>query len=309
VWNKSRKRDAWGQRAERRRAEAEWISQPAPHLRIVTDDVWAAAHAQIARNRTTMHLGGRGRRRDSKYHPPGLARCAICGGGLHVRTKTRAHGRYMRTYACTSHYDRGATICPNALQISMERTDEAVIRAIGDILRPAMIETVIAGVRTEMQRAHEADPRTPIEAEIAQLEQEVARPTEAIVMGGPLAPLVTRLQAAEGRRQQLQETLATIERPVVPYVDWAAQERHARRLLDDWRGLLLGSIEDARSLLRSLLDGETIAFTPLPERAYRFEGSATMSGILEGIVGVSRMASPGGLEPPAYRLGGGRSIH
>jgi hypothetical protein len=64
-------------------------------------------------------------------------------------------------------------------------------------------------------------------------------------------------------------------------------------------------------VLRDLLEGHPIRFTPIDDtdmRGYRFDGRAKIDGLLSGIVRVVSMASPGGVEPPAYRLGGGRSI-
>ena len=50
-------------------------------------------------------------------------------------------------------------------------------------------------------------------------------------------------------------------------------------------------------------------FTP-DGKQYRFSGEIAIDRVLSGVVGVPTcVASPGGLEPPAYRLGGGRSIH
>jgi hypothetical protein len=43
VWNRSRKRDSWGQQHQRSRPEAEWLRIPAPDLRIVTEAAWLRA--------------------------------------------------------------------------------------------------------------------------------------------------------------------------------------------------------------------------------------------------------------------------
>ena len=48
VWNRTRKRDQWGQKHQRRRPESEWITVDAPELRIVPEELWAAAHARLA---------------------------------------------------------------------------------------------------------------------------------------------------------------------------------------------------------------------------------------------------------------------
>jgi hypothetical protein len=80
-------------------------------------------------------------------------------------------------------------------------------------------------------------------------------------------------------------------------VDWRGLERKARALLADWRGLLGRNGVDARPVLSELLQGEPIQFTPIdePEKpGYRFDGHATIGGILSGIVQVDSMVSPGG---------------
>jgi site-specific DNA recombinase len=48
VWNRTRKRDRWGQHRQHARPEAEWMRTPAPALRIVSEDLWARAHAELA---------------------------------------------------------------------------------------------------------------------------------------------------------------------------------------------------------------------------------------------------------------------
>jgi hypothetical protein len=48
TWNRSRKRNRWGVHKQAARPEGEWLSIPAPDLRIVDEDVWTAAHARLA---------------------------------------------------------------------------------------------------------------------------------------------------------------------------------------------------------------------------------------------------------------------
>ena len=45
VWNRTRKRDRWGQRRRVNRAEVDWIRVAAPALEIVDDALWTAASA------------------------------------------------------------------------------------------------------------------------------------------------------------------------------------------------------------------------------------------------------------------------
>ena len=101
------------------------------------------------------------------------------------------------------------------------------------------------------------------------------------------------------------------EGPVVPRLDWRAQERQARRLMADWRGLLERNVVEGRQVLGTLLQGP-IVFTPILEETRRgvtFEGALAIGEKLFGNVDTTRLASPVRLERTAFRLGGGRSIH
>ena len=312
VFNKTRKRDSWGQRRSIVRATDEWIRVDAPHLRIVSEELWEAAHGMIAKRRSSCLLRS-ARERDSKYLLPGLARCEWCGGGMQVRTRTRASGQRAGFYACTSHFDRGASVCRNVVQYSMDAIDRAVIDEIQELLTPELIDDVLSAVRAELEPARRDDPRERITTELEAIASQQANLTEAIAMGGQLPALVARLHTLEERRQELARAQTMLgDGPMVRRVNWKSAERQARGLLADWRALLGRNIgQETRAFLREYLIGP-IRFTPILEpgrRGYRFEGAVSIGGILAGTVMVGSMASPGGLEPPAYRLGGGRSIH
>jgi DNA invertase Pin-like site-specific DNA recombinase len=47
TWNKSKKRNAWGQKYQTYRPENDWLQVPAPHLEIVSEAVWQAAHERV----------------------------------------------------------------------------------------------------------------------------------------------------------------------------------------------------------------------------------------------------------------------
>src|SRR5262245_32350970 len=100
VWNRTRKRDRWGQHRQTARPTGEWLSVDAPQLRIVTDELWAAAHERLTGIAARL-VTARGERPivrrdiDSQYLLSGFARCAACGGTLSV--VSRSHGR-QRAY-------------------------------------------------------------------------------------------------------------------------------------------------------------------------------------------------------------------
>jgi site-specific DNA recombinase len=62
VWNKTKKRDVWGQQGQQDRPSDDWVMVPAPHLRIVDDDLWNRAHARLSAARATYLVVQRGDR-------------------------------------------------------------------------------------------------------------------------------------------------------------------------------------------------------------------------------------------------------
>ena len=131
VWNKTRKRDAEGKTAIAARPETDWLRVDQPALRIVSEELWQAAHRRLDAARAQYDRVTHGARRpkrdrDSKYLLTSFGRCACCGGGFHVRT--RSHGsRRAFFYACTSHYNKGPQACAHVDQWPMDEIDREVL--------------------------------------------------------------------------------------------------------------------------------------------------------------------------------------
>jgi len=47
IYRRTAKRDRWGRVRQAPRARSEWIQRQAPHLRIVSEELWEAAHIRI----------------------------------------------------------------------------------------------------------------------------------------------------------------------------------------------------------------------------------------------------------------------
>jgi transposase len=177
VWNKSQKIDRGGTRKQRRRPPEEWIQLDAPELRIVTEELWEAAHTRLdqareafARARGSGQLLGRPSRLDleSPYLLTGMARCARCGGAMIAMT--RSHGKKRgHFYGCAHNHKRGAAICPNDVQIRQEVLDLALLDAISRALDERIVEAVIdeALKRLRSGREEQLDRRTQIERELS----------------------------------------------------------------------------------------------------------------------------------------------
>ena len=153
VWNRTRKRDRWGQHRQHARPAEEWVEVNAPHLRIVPEALWTSVQARREERRARYLKGTLGKRYgrpgrdvDSKYLLSGFARCATCEGGMCVRSRSH-RGRRRHFYGCTSYWQRGHTVCPNRLEVRMGDTDDAVLAAVaGVVLVPEVVDEVVAGV-------------------------------------------------------------------------------------------------------------------------------------------------------------------
>ena len=114
VWNRTKKRNQWGQQKQKARPPSDHLRVPMPELRIVAEPVWLAAHERLDESRalyfrsTNGHSWGRPPSVvDAKYLLTGLAECGRCGGTIEVRS--RSHGRHRAFfYMCSTHRRRGA---------------------------------------------------------------------------------------------------------------------------------------------------------------------------------------------------------
>jgi len=97
VWNKSAKRDRWGQKRATTRPATDWISYDAPELQIVSRELWQRVQhrlRQVRRNYTrhtpAKHLGQPSAPVETTHALLGFAACGACGGAIIVHG--RSHG-------------------------------------------------------------------------------------------------------------------------------------------------------------------------------------------------------------------------
>lgn len=89
VWGRVKKSYEDGTKVRTQTPEDQWTRVDAPHLRIISDELWAAARK---RERSKVAMG---RSRPSgakpKYLLSGLSRCGICGGPIQVANGKASH--------------------------------------------------------------------------------------------------------------------------------------------------------------------------------------------------------------------------
>ena len=177
VWNRTQKRDVWGQKRPQRRPEQAWLHIDAPHLRIVSDDLWQTVHDRLRGSRETYLRATGGQRWgkpsngiESKYLLTGMATCGCCGGALTARS--RSHGRHREFfYHCLTNVQRGRAVCDNDLTMPLKDIDQAVLATLeADVLRP---EVVTAALREAVARLDQ--PKEGLDAERARLRETLTR--------------------------------------------------------------------------------------------------------------------------------------
>lgn len=262
VYNATRKRDQWGKKHQRPRPEAERIRVAAPDLAIVDDVLWTAAHQQIDRQRARYSRASRSGAPpwgiEPKYLLTGLLRCAECGGGMEIRS--RSHGsRRVYFLGCASYQRRGLSVCRNGLTVPMDLADQAVLTAVErELLNPANLKIA---VRCAVRRLSTPDDsQTRISDELARLDGELARLTAAVAQGGNLPALLSGIAVREEERQRLLQ-----QRTLLPTSAVAHDERAILAELDtliaDWRSLLREDVRRARGLLKQLIVGRFVRLT------------------------------------------------
>lgn len=295
VWGRTRKRDAWGRKRQSWRPESERLElPPREDLRIVSDELWSAAHERIAATREAYRASGRRGGRppggtESPYLLTGFAECAESGGSM-VAASRASGSRRQRAYVCAHHRERGNTACTNRLHAPMEAADRAVLSAVErDLLRPQVVEEALREAVRALQHPEDevARRREALGANLKKVEDELTRYAEAIATAGRLDAILAAMKEREVRRAHLKTELAKLEsRAKVASPDAARLDLTLRERLRDWQGLLQRQTAEARQILRRLLVGRLV-FTPREDangRYYEFVGQGSISEVVSGVV-------------------------
>ena len=113
-WNRMEKMYRKGTKVRVEREARDVVRVEAPHLRILSDDLWAAAQSQMRAKapkkgvKVERKKGGR----PHAYLLSGLTKCGECGGALTV-TGGRDGTTPIKVYICSYRHDRGETVCTN----------------------------------------------------------------------------------------------------------------------------------------------------------------------------------------------------
>lgn len=311
VYGRTRWQDKGETKVKVRVPESEWIRKDAPDLRIVGEDLWAAAHERIAGTRkaylrsTGGQLWGRPETgTESRYLLSGFTTCSVCGASLIVRKRPDGKNpdREPRVYyACAYHHQRGAQVCVNGLAMLMADADTAVLDELrGDVLHP---EALRLAVEQTIER-YTAGPgaldeqQAALETEARRVQAEIGRLVEAIASGAALPSMAEGIREREARLTDLRariEQLAGLA--LAPRLKPSALSAELALRLTEWRDLLGAEPIRARQIVRKVVVGRMV-FEPNPASGlYQFTGQASYGRLFSGIVPVQDRWCPRGSLP------------
>jgi DNA invertase Pin-like site-specific DNA recombinase len=151
VWNRTRKvRDPrTGRRIQRLRQRTEWTVMDAPHLRIVSDEIWQAVTNRLASVNAAFSSGvGAGlcsRSHTARYLFSGFLKCGLCSSNI-VLISGRGGAGWAK-YGCPLHQNRG--MCANELVVRRDRIEQELISGLQ---REVLREDVAAFALEEFKR-------------------------------------------------------------------------------------------------------------------------------------------------------------
>jgi site-specific DNA recombinase len=293
TWGKTKNCDQPGGSKQVRQSADRWLSVPAEHLRIVSDDLWNSAHRRLKAAAAVYLRGTRGQLYgrpalglESKYLLTGLAMCSCCGSNFmgHSTVSGRERRRY---YVCTGYHNKGRTVCDNGTALWMPDADAAVLDQLRDfVLRRDIVDGAVADAIALLQPQADtlAAGRAALEAQLRAADEEATRLVAAITAGGELPSLLAALRERERQRTALQQQLASLDGlREVSGMDTGRIEKALRTRVKDWRALLGRQAPIARQIVTKLVDGRLL-FTPHDDRSYTFTGQVSVGQLLAGLV-------------------------
>jgi site-specific DNA recombinase len=204
VWNKVRmvKDPATGKRISRPNLSTQHKRSPAPHLRIVDDETWAAAQSK-RRAVTTTKPKHRVARLLS-----GLLRCPTCGGGMGSVGLHRGEPRVQ----CSTRRESGS--CTNSRMVNRNKIEAAVLDGLRDVLKdPEYFKVYLKAYNDERSRlaSGAVKDRAKLERRLGEIKRELDRIVDSIVQGMPADVLAPKARALEAEKTTIAEQLAAAD--------------------------------------------------------------------------------------------------
>ncbi|MCK1741384.1 recombinase family protein [Bradyrhizobium sp. 139] len=201
---KSLKNPDTGKRLRRLADPDDVIVVEAPHLRIIDEGLWNAAHAVRRQRRVQMNPSGvvkpvLGRKPQLLS---GIVKCATCSGGMTIVSSARggqigcSNARYRGTCDHTKLYDLGTI------------TSEVIDKVDQELTNPEFLKARMKARALELAKAEreEGAERQAVQRQIDRLNVQIARLVDVLTEGDlPVPELKEKIKAKEAERVALKE--------------------------------------------------------------------------------------------------------
>ncbi len=182
----------------------------------------------------------------------------------------------------------------------MTATNDVVLETItAQLLSPEIVQAAVSRAMEQLDHLPAKDDEVElVRAELADVETEIGRLTEAVAGGANVASMVQAIKDRERRRKSLAGRLAALEAVSQwPNRDQNEMSKDLEKRLADWRGLFGRHVGQTRQLLRKLLVGRLTVTPDVREdgRYARITGTGTLEPLVRGLC-PSMVASPTGIE-------------
>lgn len=292
IWNQTQSVQIGGTKKQRQRPASEWLRIEVPSDRIISDQEWQRVQDRITESATiyrrahdgTLKNGPYGRVLNSQYLLSGLAKCGMCGKSIIGITRKRK-GYTYKTYGCACYQKRGSTICQNNLQIGQQEMDSAVLKSFQNALDPQLLEESVQLAVSQIENGETTLPneREILAQELSDIDKRIGHLAEAIAATGGLETIYGKLQVEENRKKAIQNQLVNItEMAKVRSLGSARLIQDLRTRIYDLRGLLARQVHEARTVLKTTLNG-SLTLQPIElggKAGYRFYGTGSYGSLL-----------------------------
>jgi site-specific DNA recombinase len=229
----------------------------APHLRIVSDDLWLRVQDRFTEIRNRCKFKKRpGLISDWRvYGSPclfsGLLKCGLCGGNITLVSGAGKHSHAK--YECPMHHSRGT--CTNGVTIRRETLEAQLIEGLQKaVLQAEVVEYTLEQFQTQLKLKLDqmAGDLEALRKRKRDLEAEVERLTQALAIGDTSRPPVAIVTAIATKEREINSIHEKLLGPGPE--SFEARIRSIRQFamsrLTDVRRLLQEDIPTAKAELR-----------------------------------------------------------
>jgi len=283
---------------------SKWTRRTDESLRIISDELWTAAHARIQASAATFLRNTKGRMLGQAERTKGLyllSNLLVCGATT-PEGASRAHGGTLcgepliatqrgrnlrRGYVCRGHLSKGAAYCVNATSVPMDEIHAVVVKALRETFSVESFEAHLKKTaEDDAARESRQAERGALLARLPVIATEEQRVADAIAGGAEVPVLVAKLKALQTEREIAEarvSELEGIERDLK--ADGETVER-LRVTWGSWSGALEADPVYARQILRKVLPVPVVVRPrgTRGDRSWDFVGVGAFDGVLSGAV-------------------------